>query len=457
MTPVRSQCSAGVAAFALALIFALSGCSPPPALDGVEASFAPARPGSGAAASVPRVATSLARTGFGTQIAQAVQSSPSLKVSNAQIRAAQAEQKAQSGAFLPEVSLGVQAGTRSLTGLDADSITPLVQITQLVYDGGASAARLTAARARVYQSRGGRLETVASMAMQAVEAYHRLLSQRRILQVARENLAAHQSLAAQIEDRVASGAGSRADVLTAKSRLADAVSLEVRAMADLERAQATFQEMFGHPPEARLSDPGLAPALPRGTLDAVVRDSPRLRSLEAGIKAAEAEIVAATAARLPQFLVGATGRRNSNGNGDVSFDMALSYDLFSRGAREARIAASKARHETALAERDTLMREIRRALDFVLSDQTAGQARVRAARQAAEANAASLEAARDQFTIGRRSLIELLDAQRDYRNAQEVLILAEQDRALTDYAALALTGDIIDAFKITLPDMDTPS
>jgi adhesin transport system outer membrane protein len=37
--------------------------------------------------------------------------------------------------------------------------------------------------------------------------------------------------------------------------------------------------------------------------------------------------------------------------------------------------------------------------------------------------------------------------------AEETLILAEQDRFLTDYAALALTGDIIDVFAIPLPEV----
>ncbi|MBE0455605.1 MAG: TolC family protein, partial [Roseovarius sp.] len=75
-----------------------------------------------------------------------------------------------------------------------------------------------------------------------------------------------------------------------------------------------------------------------------------------------------------------------------------------------------------------------------------------AARQAVASNAASVEAAREQFGIGRRSMVDLLDAQRDFVRAQETLIRAELDRFLTDYAALALTGDILDLFDITLPE-----
>jgi len=68
-------------------------------------------------------------------------------------------------------------------------------------------------------------------------------------------------------------------------------------------------------------------------------------------------------------------------------------------------------------------------------------------------NAASVDAAREQFSIGRRSMVDLLDAQRDFVRAEETLIRAEQERFLTDYAALALTGDILDLFDITLPEV----
>lgn len=103
-------------------------------------------------------------------------------------------------------------------------------------------------------------------------------------------------------------------------------------------------------------------------------------------------------------------------------------------------------------ERDLLIREIGRELEFIRSDQKAGAERLRAARIAAKANADSVAAAQEQFTIGRRSLIEILDAQRDYVGAQERLILAEQNFFLTNYAALSLTGDILDVFGIALSD-----
>ena len=203
----------------------------------------------------------------------------------------------------------------------------------------------------------------------------------------------------------------------------------------------------------RLPAPVAAPPLPSDTAD-VLDQSPRLRAAAAAVKSAEAELAAAKARRLPGVELGATGREAISGDGtDVAFDLTLNYSLDSRGDLRAAIDAGRARAEAASAERDSIRRDVREALAFVRTDQTAGADRVAAARDAVASNEASVDAARDQFRIGRRSIVELLDAQRDYVRAQETLIRAERERFLTDYAALALTGDILDVFDITLPEV----
>ena len=131
-------------------------------------------------------------------------------------------------------------------------------------------------------------------------------------------------------------------------------------------------------------------------------------------------------------------------------DLSFNYELDSTGQRRAAIAAAEAKVKEAEFAREQLVREIMRELGFIRSDQKAGAERLRAARIAASANADSVTASRAQFSIGRRSLIEILDAQRDYVNAQERLILAEQSYFLTNYAALSLTGDILDLLGISL-------
>lgn len=433
---------AGVAGL---ILLAVTACDIAPDLSEVEASFATGSAGAGAA----QIDGALAQSSFGQQITQAVNTSPDLAQSSVRIRAAQAEQEAAEGAWKPQVSVGVNASTRQQT-INEASTSPYLRISQLVYDGGAAAGDQTAARARVLQSRGDQLTTAAAVTLEAIEAYVMVLDRRKLLSIARANVATHERLERQISERTESGAGSEGDVLTARSRMADARTFYADAQARADRAEARFREVFARAPSS-LPRPQAAPGLTRSDAE-IVANSPRVRALTASLRAAEADLIAAKARRRPSLVAGALGDRDGNDDPDVSVDLSLNFDLDTSGQRRAAVKAAEARVEEVQFERDVLIREIGRELDFIRSDQKAGAERLRAARIAAKANADSVAATQEQFTIGRRSLIEILDAQRDYVGAQERLILAEQNFFLTNYAALSLTGDILDVFGIALND-----
>jgi adhesin transport system outer membrane protein len=177
-----------------------------------------------------------------------------------------------------------------------------------------------------------------------------------------------------------------------------------------------------------------------------------VQASNARIQAAMADLSAARAQRWPSVIAGLGGQRLADGSTDVALDMSLNYSLDTAGQRRAAIEVAQANLASLTLEKDALEREIRRALDFVRSDQAAGRARIAAARAAVQANARTVAAAGEEFTIGRRSLLDLLDAQRDFVLAQQTLIEAEEQLLLSGYAALALTGDILPAFGVALQD-----
>lgn len=422
----------------------LAGCATAPAND--EDLVITVRPDPGAA--VAQRTGSLAGTSFGQSVAAAVQSYPTLAAGSARIRAAEAQLEAERGAFLPQVSIGAETGLRQAGNVRTTRTTPVLEIRQLVYDGGQSSQRTEAARARIAQTANDRMAQAASLTLQAVEAWYEVLHHRELLALSQRNTRLHQDFLRQTQDRVSAGAGAETDLLTARSRLADAEARQVAAQSRLERAEAEFRQLYGQTP-GTLPNPASAPALP-GDADAIVAQSPRLRSVDASIRAAQAELQAARAGTLPSLSLGVTGRSTS-GRADIGANLGLQYDLATGGRRQAAIRTAEARVMELEAEREDLSRQIARALDFVRSDQRAGAERLRAARQARTANEANVSAVRDQFSIGRRSITELLDAQRDFINSSENVLAAELDLALSGYLALSLTGDILDVFGISLP------
>ncbi|WP_170574395.1 TolC family protein [Ruegeria atlantica] len=403
--------------------------------------------GAGASPPLPR----LAQSAFGQQIRGAVEASPDLAQSTTRLEMSVANEDAAKGAFLPQLTVGANARSERVDSNIAD-VTPYLRISQLVYDGGAASNVLAATKARVLQSRGDRLQTAAAVALSAIEAYVVVLDRREFLEIAARNVSVHDQLLQQITERTDQGVGSNADVLTARSRMADARTRLADAKSQLDRANAQFREFFGTAPGA-LPSPIEAPELSRTDVQ-IVMDSPQVRRSDAFLLAAKAEYAAAVARRQPGVQVAAFANRDDDNDANYGIDLSLNYEIDSTGQRRAAIAAAEAQVKEAEFSRDSVIRDIRRELEFVRSDQQAGAIRLKAAQSAVEANADSVAAAREQFTIGRRSLIEILDSQRDYVNAQERLILAQRNFFLTNYAALSLTGDILDLLGVSTADWE---
>lgn len=429
--------------FAVVLMIALPACVPVPDMTGVGMSFS-----SNSTVSTEQPSLSkLAETTFGQTIKEAIENSPTIAQSNTNLEISSANVDAAKGAFLPQVSLGVNARSDRIDSNVAD-VTPFLRVSQLVYDGGAAKGDLTAAKARALESRDGTLQTASAVALSAIEAYVIVLDQRQILNIMASNVDVHSDLVQQITERSAQGVGSTADVLTARSRMADAQTRFADAKANADRANAQFKEVFGYRP-GKLSPRVEAPELSR-TDRQIIEESPQVRIVNAMVFAAKAEQAAALARRHPNVQIAAFADRDDSNDANFGVDLSFNYEIDSTGQRRASIAAANARVLEAEFMRENLIREIRRELDFIRSDQQAGAERLKAARVAVQANADSVAAAREQFTIGRRSMIEILDAQRDYVNAQERLIRAEQNYFLTNYAIHSLTGDILDMLGVSV-------
>lgn len=407
----------------------LSACATPPDLTALETAVITRE---------ARLPASLAESAFGRSVSQAVRSSPTLGRGQATLREAEAGLLAETGAFLPQISVGLRpedTGGFSMTSFGA--------ISQLLYDGGASNARETAAQARVLGSLAGRMDAGSRAALSAVEAWAGVATARALLLVSEASLTSLETTTTQIEERTSAGLGSSVDALTARSRLANERAAVVAARSEVTRAEAVFIETFGHAPARSLSLPPQAPRAAEGGADG----SPILRKAEAEVLAAEAEHAAALAGRVPSLSVSVSAIPGAQAVAGLTSEQLLSP---SRG-RTARVAAAEARIDARRVDMDATRRELESRLRILTAELRAVADRLAATQAARAANRANLDVARDQFQAGRRSLIELLDAEREALASERQHILAEYDRAVLGYAVLAATGDILDVFGVTLP------
>lgn len=395
------------------------------------------------------------------RIRDAVLMHPELGAAEQRIEAAVAAIESARSSMGPRVQIGGDAGRYQTSRDTGPRNNAFALARQVLFDGGRTYHQAASAEARLRQSAEERLAAATNLAMRAVEAHFNVRDARALETLAETDKNEHERLLAMIESRVEGRVAAESDALLGRSRVADAASRLTRARARARETEAIYAEVYGLPP-------GRLDALPRiqAAADEQARqkvlDNPRLTALDANIEALVAGMNAARAGRLPRLSIEVTNRRydrryERSGRDEVYGGFVVDHDLYAGGAVEASIREAVARLSEARYRRDTLGRELRRALDLAISDRIAGDSSVAAATMATAANAAALAAMREQFVIGRRAVRELLDAQRDRIAAEVSLIQARTSRAMADYTIMALTDDLLSQVGINPETLRGPA
>ncbi|WP_249976823.1 TolC family protein [Vreelandella olivaria] len=337
-------------------------------------------------------------------------------------------------------------------------VDAVVTLSQLLMDFGASGERVRAAdlsaEAAFWQSQSS-IEDEVLYALNAYLDVARLTAQR---QLAEHNLQQHQRIFEDVSLRREAGAGSRADVLRAQSRLSDAESRLVSLEGELARAINIYQEAFFTTPDT-LALPQGGTLLSETSADQLLHDAlarnTALRSQTLVSQASEAEAQATRNARLPRLSVAVEGRQydvndfNESDN-DVALLFNMDYTPYSGGATSARISQAVERQQQSLFEQQALRRELEREVRSAYTDTRTRRAELEAQTATLAAEEEALLAYRDQFAIGRSSINDLLDAQRDLFQAALELVNRRVRWEQSSFQQLAVTGQLLDVMEIHL-------
>nr|BFD42791.1 efflux transporter outer membrane subunit [Pseudomonas sp. FFPRI_1] len=227
------------------------------------------------------------------------------------------------------------------------------------------------------------------------------------------------------------GAIGNSDVLTQQATLAQTRASLPPLQKQLAQTRNQLQAYLGRFPSQepgehfQLASLHLPEELPLSLPSAIVEQRPDVRSAEAQLHQASADIGVALANQLPQFsITGSLGstalagtKLFSSGTGVWSLAGSIAQPLFDAGALEHRKRAAVAAYDQAAARyRGTVLaafQDVANALRALQADAEALQQQV-AAEQAARQ---SLDLAQAQYRLGAVGYLNLLTAQQTYQNA----------------------------------------
>ena len=163
--------------------------------------------------------------------------------------------------FLPSIDARADAGyehshnptLQSVTGGDSSEnlwrYNTGVTLTQMLFDGFSARYENLRQEARVLSISHRVREAAELQGLAVVESYLEVMRQRELLQIARDNVAQHMTIADQIRDSTQSGKTTEADTQQSQARLASARAEEENTREALRTAEADYIRDVGMEPE----------------------------------------------------------------------------------------------------------------------------------------------------------------------------------------------------------------
>lgn len=417
------------------------------------------------AASALALATAVQPAGATTlqeALAQAYQTNPRLNAARAQLRATDEDvplaksdgrpDASASGVYEEQLHRDLPGSTpkRSLSGQATLSVP--------VYQGGVVRNAIRAAKKSVDAGEAELRATESSVFAEVVAAYLDVIADSAVVTFNEQNVRSLEVNLQASTDRFKVGDLTRTDVAQSDSRLALARASLETAQAQLITSKERYIALVGSEPVDLQPPPPLPglPASPETAVDVALKDNPDILSAKSTREAAHYDVNSAKgqiAPRVSGFVRGGytdylNSRVDNILNQPVSVPSAKSaaagvqvtLPLYQGGrpgalARRAIARESQAIEQTVLTERSVIAQTRSAFASWQASLQT-----IASTSKAVGSGQLSLEGVQAENKAGTRTILDILDAQRDLLNAQVQYVSAQRNAYVAGFSLIAAMG-----------------
>ncbi len=400
---------------------------------------------------------------FDQAITQAVLTSPRVNADWYNFEATREAQRVAQGGYYPSVDLNADVGReeRDTPLIDTGSYSrdaARLSITQMLFDGFQTrdeVARLGYAKlSRYYDLQRSSQE----VALEAARAYLDVLRYQKLVTFAEQNYVVHRQLYDKIAERTGGGVSQGVDLEQAESRIALAESNLLTEATNLHDVRVRFQRIVGDLPADELEMPSvptaMIPELRSSALNLAYEQSPEINAAIENLRSTQSALNATNAPMMPRIDLRYRNEIEHDTDGfDGRFDeeaieLVLSYNLFRGGSDSARKREFYNRYNAAIEERKQACLNVRQNVMIAFNDAQVLQDQVVFLNRSQLAQDKTRRAYNDQFDIGQRTLLDLLDSQNEYFDTQRAYISARADLMISQASTLANMGLLLAALDV---------
>ena len=402
-------------------------------------------------------------------VQKAIEGNPEVAAKFNAFRASNDEIDVASGAWKPHLDATAQAGKRAYENTGSLPRDPRfytggvrLELSQLLWDGLGThyeVERLGHAKLTRWFDF---LDSTEQFGLEAAKAYYDVVRYRKLVALAEDNYVQHKYSFDQVQSRVNAGVGRGVDLEQVIARVALAQSNLVTERANLHDVTERYVRIVGSvPPAENVSAVSMVSQLPASEAEAMrvaALQSPAVAGAIENLRSARAAVAARKSPFQPRVEARAQGAAGHNLDGtlyqrhDVGAEIAVTWNIFNGGtdsARERQYANLLTQAENL---RDKACVDARQTVSVAFND-------VRKLGEQLgylDRNVVSIQKARDayrqQFDIGQRSLLDLLNSENELYTAKRSYVLAEEDLATAILRTYAGMGTLVSGLGLKRPE-----
>lgn len=392
-------------------------------------------------------------------VAAALSYNPRLKMLQANHEAIGFELQRARGGYFPRVDLAAGYGaeshsdeftrSRDIEHNFYDRLEASLRLSQLLYDGQETASRVGVEAAKLDSAKLRVNDNAEAIALDAIIAHMEVYRQRVLHGLAQQNVRDHEEILGMLNERQKGGAGSIADVTQTQGRLARAKASLAEARSGVRGAEANYQRVVGKlagEVEYFTVPANLIPKNLDEVLEAVQAQNPKVKALEFNIQEAEARVGLSDSNFLPKINLEVSSSYEDQVESSTTYEhnnqamVRLRWNLFNGGADVADRKAALARKFQAISGRDDQLVQVIEEAVTTWAKLEAYKEQVVAYGDATSNSQKTLEAYMKQFTVGQRTLLDVLDARNEMFQSSGLLVTAKVNEVIAAERLLALTG-----------------
>lgn len=387
------------------------------------------------------------------------------------------------GAYLPVVDMNAGLGKQYTQNLTTRALDPITNAAlnggtqyltrtefglftnQMLWDGLGVFHDVQGHKSRV-RAESWRVNGSANdISLGAVEAFLDVLLKRKLVELAKINLDAHERLYAQIQKRAEGGIGRKADLDQAEARVALAKTNMMANQANLMDADTEFLRRIGRPVPSDLEIPEKPRPFPSCENEAVDLGLAHHPVLQASIEDVEVTRQAWKGAKAPfspklDLQLGFNHSHNLDGalgaSDDASAMVRMRWNLFNGGRDLAKIGETAYQMQEAQEVQNRAHREVIESVRLAWSRLATAKRQMPYFKEHVDASVRTRDAYYKQFQIGQRTLLDLLDSENELFGARSALATGENAEILGMYQLLNATGTLNEYLNIELPRQAIP-